>query len=610
MEGAMTNRRSLLPVVVVTSAAVAVFLLDLWLPLGHVDATLYPAVVLLSLWLPRQGHTYLTAAACTVFVLLGLFLSSPNIPFWNRVANCLAGILVLWTVALYGRFARQRAERLREQAALLDQVPDAVLVRGLDNRVHFWNRGAEKLYGRTAEEVLGQNVNPLLFRDPSVDLAEVTRAVLEQGGWSGELHQVTRDGREIIIETRWVLLRDSQGHPQAKLAVNTDVTARKHLEAQLLRAQRLESIGTLTGGIAHDFNNLLNPILMSVKLLQMDRPKDEQQHLLKVLQASAERGAETVKRLLAIAGGADRQMETLNLGSVFREVKAILDHTFPKGIQIQTAVADELWPVRADATQLSQVLMNLCVNARDAMADGGTLTISAENRQVDQSYTSQHPEAKPGPHVAFSVADTGSGIPPEQIDRIFDPFFTTKEQGKGTGLGLSTALGIVKSHGGFMNVSSECGKGTRFVIHLPALIVAETEAAVIHSAEIPRGQGELILVVDDEPNIRDTTKATLEVNGYRVLTASDGSEGLALYRKRGAEIGAVLLDMVMPVLDGPATMDVLRQLDPQVRIVATSGLRTSGRVARAMVTENNAFLQKPYKEEQMLAALARVLRPG
>jgi CheY-like chemotaxis protein len=229
---------------------------------------------------------------------------------------------------------------------------------------------------------------------------------------------------------------------------------------------------------------------------------------------------------------------------------------------------------------------------------------------VDPAYAGQNPEAKAGPHVAFSVADTGSGIPPDQIDRIFDPFFTTKEPGKGTGLGLSTARGIVKSHGGFMSVSSERGKGTRFVVHLPALVGAETEAAMVQNAEISRGQGELILVVDDEPYIRDTTKVALEVNGYRVLTAGDGSEGLALYREHGAEIRAVLLDMVMPVLDGPATMDALRQLDPQVRIIATSGLRTSGRVARARAPEKNAFLQKPYKEEQMLAALAGVLRPG
>jgi hypothetical protein len=274
----------------------------------------------------------------------------------------------------------------------------------------------------------------------------------------------------------------------AKLVVNTDVTAKKKLEAQLLRAQRLESIGTLTGGIAHDFNNLLNPILMSAKLLKMDRPENEQHHLLKVLQASAERGAEMVKGLLAFAGGADRQRETLNPVSILREVQAILEHTFPKSIQIQTLVADQLWSVRADATQLSQVLMNLCVNARDAMPEGGILTISAENRSVDPAYASQHPEARPGAHVALSVADTGSGIPANHIDQIFDPFFTTKEQG--TGLGLSTALGIVKSHGGFIEVNSEPGKGTRFIIHLPALTGAEAEAPVTKSAEVPRSRGE------------------------------------------------------------------------------------------------------------------------
>jgi CheY-like chemotaxis protein len=273
-------------------------------------------------------------------------------------------------------------------------------------------------------------------------------------------------------------------------------------------------------------------------------------------------------------------------------------------------VADELWPVRADATQLSQVLMNLFVNARDAMPAGGTLTVSAENRRLDQAYAKQHPEANPGPYVAICVADTGSGIPPHQIDRIFDPFFTTKEQDKGTGLGLSTALGIVRSHGGFINVYSELGNGTRFVIHLPALTDAEAESAAIKCAEIPRGQGELILVMDDDPYIRDTTKAALEAYGYRVLTAPDGSEGLTLYREHGAEIRGVLLDMVMPVLDGEATMDALRRLDPEVPIIATSALRASGRVPQAMAPGESPFLQKPYTGEQMLAALARVLRAG
>ena len=606
----MPKRHNMLFAVGVASAAAAVFLLGRWMPPGIVAEAFYPAVVLLSLSLPRQRHTYITAAACTVFVVLGLFLSVPKVPFWHGVANRLAGILLLWTVSLYVRFARRRSDRFREQAALLDQVPDAVLVRDLDNRVRFWNRGAEKLYGWAAEEVLGRNFNELLSRDPEADWTDGAGAVPEPGGWHGELRQVTRDGREIVVESRWILLRDYQGHPQSRLVVNTDVTARRKLEAQFLRAQRLESIGTLTGGIAHDFNNLLNPILMSARLLQTDRPEDERQHLLKVLQASAERGAKTVKGLLAFAGGADRQMQTLNPGAVVLEVKAILDHTFPRSIRIQSVVADKLWPLRADATQLSQVLMNLCVNARDAMPDGGTLTISAENCRVDQAHASRHHDAKPGPHVAISVADTGNGIGPDQLERIFDPFFTTKEPGKGTGLGLSTALGIVKSHGGFIDLHSERDKGTRFVVHLPALLGAEAEAAVTQSEDTPRGRGELILVVDDEPYIRDTTRAALEANDYRVLTARDGSEGLALYREHGAEIRAVLLDMVMPVLDGPATTDALRQLDPQVRIIATSGLRTPTRVASATASERTAFLQKPYEVEEMLAALARVLRPG
>jgi two-component system cell cycle sensor histidine kinase/response regulator CckA len=603
----MTNRNTLLLATVVGTAT-AVFLLDLTTPLGIVDSVLFPLVVLLSYWLPRQRHTYITAAVCTVLALVGLVLSPSRTAFWHGLVNHLAGIMVIWVLALFARFDRLRRERFREQATLLDQVPDAVLVQDLEDRVQFWNHGAEKLYGWTVDEVLGRDINDLLFRNRRTELAQVNKAVLEQGTWSGELRQVTKEGREITIEARWVLLRDYQGHPHAKLIVNTDITARKKLEAQLLRTQRLESIGTLAGGIAHDFNNLLNPILMSVKLLQMDRAEADRQRLLNVLQASAERGAEMVRGLLTFAGGADRQLEALSPETVIREVKAILDHTFPKNIRVEAAVAEGLWPVRADPTQFSQVLMNLCVNARDAMSDGGTLTISAENQRIDQRYASQHADARLGPHVLIAVADTGTGIAQDHIDKIFDPFFTTKEQGKGTGLGLSTALGIVKSHGGFINVYSEKGKGTRFALYLPALTDTEDESATTRSVDIPTGQGELILVVDDEPYIRETTMAALKAHNYRVLAACDGSEAVALYREHGAEIRVVLLDMVMPILDGPATMEALRQLDPQVRIIATSGLRASGRVARALAVEDNTFLQKPYTDEQMLAALARVLR--
>ena len=539
----------------------------------------------------------------------------------------LLGILVQWVTAALGQSLcrpavirgandkllrefgdiRHLTEHFREQAALLDQVPDGVLVRDLDNRLRFWNRGAEKLYGWTAAEVLGRDVDELLFEDPERELAEVNQALLEHGGWSGELSQLTKDGRKIMVEARWVLLHNYQGRPQAKLVVNTDITARKKLEAQFLRAQRLESIGTLAGGIAHDFNNLLNPILMSIKLLQMSRPEDEREHLLKVLQASAERGAEMVKGLLTFAGSADRHLVTFNPAASIQEIKAILDHTFSKSIRVQIHVAEGLWRVRADATQISQVLMNLCVNARDAMPNGGTLTILAENQVVDQGYASQHAEAQPGSYVLIGVEDTGIGIPPHQIDKIFDPFFTTKEQGKGTGLGLSTALGIVKSHGGFINVHSKSGKGSRFLIHLPALTEAEIAFETTRSGEIAEGQGELILVVDDEPYIRYTTKVALEAHGYRVLTAGNGREALTSYKEHGAEIQVVLLDMVMPILDGQATMEGLRRLDPQVRIIATSGLRATSRIAKAMA-EENAFLQKPYTDQQVLVSLARVLR--
>jgi two-component system, cell cycle sensor histidine kinase and response regulator CckA len=501
---------------------------------------------------------------------------------------------------------RHRAdERIREQASLIDMAHDAILVCDLQGCICFWNRGAQSLYGWTAAEALGHKLEDLLFKEPDAQLQAAEESLRTRGKWSGEFQQITKDGQEVFVDSRWTLVHDAKGRPRSKLVTNTDITEKKNLQTQFLRTQRLESIGTLAGGIAHDLNNVLTPILMTAKLLRRPRPDAERLQLLETLQASAERGAEMVKQVLAFAGGVEGQRAPVHIEQIIAEVKTLLDHTLPKSIDVKIEIEDELFAVLGDHTQLSQVLMNLCVNARDAMPQGGRLTIRAGNISVEEPAPFH---AQPGPFVRISVEDTGSGIPAHLIDKVFDPFFTTKPPGKGTGLGLSTVLGIVQSHGGFIQAYSEAGQGTKFTVHLPAVTAdAGAEAAAVPS-ECPAGRGQLILVVDDETFIVESARSTLEEAGYRVLTATDGRDAIALYQARPGQIDAVLLDMMMPVMDGPATIRALQEIDPNVRIIATSGLRLSGKDARSVAAGARALLQKPYSEEQLLAAIGKVLR--
>ena len=503
---------------------------------------------------------------------------------------------------------RKRAEeQIREQAALLDQAQDAILVRDLDQNILFWNKGAEQLYGWPADQALGRNAEELLFKEHSPAFDAARETIIQNGEWNGEMHQVRRDGAEIIVESRWTLVRDERGQPKSILVINTDVTEKKRMESQFLRAQRMESIGTLAGGIAHDLNNVLSPILMAIDMLQLKTVDESSRKWLDVLRTNAERGGNMVRQVLSFARGVEGERVALQPKHLIKEIVKILRETLPKSIEISFHVPDNLWIISADATQMHQVLMNLCVNARDAMTEGGSLSISAQNVTVDENYARMHIEAKAGHFVLITVADTGSGMTSEVQSRIFEPFFTTKEMTKGTGLGLSTALTIVKSHGGFINVYSELHKGTQFAIYLPAIGSDEVDA-VAAQTDLPVGNGELILVIDDEESIREITRGTLETFGYKVVTASDGTEALAIYADRKNDIAAVLTDMVMPFMDGPATIRALQRMNPKVRIIAASGLGTGQRAGEGVLEGVSYFLNKPYTAEKLLKTLAEVLR--
>ena len=504
---------------------------------------------------------------------------------------------------------RKLAEaRIREQAALLDQAQDAILVRDLNHNILFWNKGAERIYGWLADEVIGKNATTVLSTKPVALFAEVSRLIVEKGEATGEFRQLTRDGSEIVVESRWTLVRDEQGVPTSILIINTDITEKKRIEAQFLRAQRMESIGTLAGGVAHDLNNVLSPILMAIEMMRLKANDDDSKKWLEVLRANAQRGADMVRQVLSFARGVEGERVAVQPRHLIKEIVKILRETLPKSIAISFSVANDLWMISADATQIHQVLMNLCVNARDAMPEGGAISIKAENQAIDENYARMHVEAKPGRFVVISVSDTGPGISQEMQSRIFEPFFTTKEMTKGTGLGLPTALTIVKSHGGFINLYSELHKGSKFSVYLPAMDVPGATATGALQTDLPLGHGELILVVDDEESIREITRGTLETFGYRVLTASEGTEALALYADHRNEVAVVLTDMMMPFMDGPATIRALQRMNPQVRIIAASGFGTSHYQVDASLEGVEIFLDKPYTAEKLLNTLARILK--
>lgn len=520
--------------------------------------------------------------------------------FATSMANFISLVLAQWE-------RRQVEDMLRQQASLLDKANDAILVRDLDHNITYWNKSAEILYGWTAEEAKGFKVSELFYADDS-QFEENNNKVLTDGEWAGEILQVTKGGKEVTVQGRWTLVRDAEGRPKCVLAINTNITEQKRLEDQILRSQRMESIGTLAGGIAHDLNNVLTPVMMAVDLLNL-RIKDEVcRETLETIASSARRGADMLNQVLSFARGMEGQKAPLKISRLLQDLARIVGDTFPKNIHFR--LQNELLEtdtVSGDATQIHQVLLNLCVNARDAMPAGGSLTIKAAPILIDAQYAAMNIDAREGPHIMISVEDDGEGIAPEILPKVFDPFFTTKEIGKGTGLGLSTALAIMKSHGGFFRVYSELGHGSCLQVYLPAQPAQVMEQPAAEDHVLPRGNQELVLLVDDEAAVREITRQTLEAYGYRVLLAADGVEAVTLYSKHQHDIALVLTDMRMPVMDGLTTIQVLMKMNPEVCIIAASGINSNSGIAKAAGGGVRQFLPKPYTAETILRALHRVL---
>jgi PAS domain S-box-containing protein len=483
-----------------------------------------------------------------------------------------------------------------------------VIIHG-DGYFHWVSPTFEPTLGWSSEEMTSRPWIEFVHPDDiPVSAAEETSVFDGNGTIGFENRYRHKDG-----SYRWFSW-NAKSYPEERViyAVAVDITTKKKMEDQFLHTQRLESLGTLASGIAHDLNNILTPILAVAQLLPLKLPQldPQNQRLLQMLQDSSRRGSDLVNQILSFARGAEGKRTTIQAGHLLLEVGRVAKQTFPKSIVVHENVTPpDLWMVSADATQLHQVFMNLCINARDAMPEGGTLTLEAKNIVLDANYAQMHLDASEGPYVAVTIADTGSGIAPEVLNRMFEPFFTTKGIGKGTGLGLSTAMTIVKQHSGFMTVYSELNVGTQFMVYLPALEGANTPLS-LDNLEAIGGNGELILLVDDEASIREIVKISLETHNYQVITACDGIDAFSLYAEHKQEVSVVILDLMMPLLDTSTIMLTLERMNPRIKVIAMSGLALNQSIAAANSTRIKAFLAKPFTIHELLKTLHQIIADG
>ena len=529
------------------------------------------------------------------------FVQVVKIPLLSASGELIGTQAIFWDVT-----ERQRAaDRIREQASLLDLTDDVIWVRDLSGRILYWNKGSERLLGWTAQEVLGHDFQDLFATHAPGFIRQCLEKTLSHGSWSGELKQQSKSGQSLILQSRWTLMKDASGAPTSILFVSTDITERKSIEAQFLRAQRLESLGQLAGGIAHDLNNILAPIMIGAALVREAIDDPDTESYVKMIESSAERGAKIIRQLLVFGRGIPGARVQLSLSKLTDELGKVIRETFPKSITYSAKSAPDLSMVEGDETQLHQVLLNLCLNARDAMPNGGALTLEAENVTINEEQCRLTPHAKPGPYVVLRVADNGTGIAAPVLESIFDPFFTTKSVDKGTGLGLSSVMGIVKAHSGFIQVESEPGKGSQFSVFLPSVEPAKRATPIAPLAS-PRGRNQMVLVIDDEVQVREAIRRTLENNGYRVVTGENGAQAVVVYAQYQKEIQLVLTDMMMPIMDGPAAILVLRRANPDLKIVAMSGVESS-MYQEAQALGAHAFLPKPFNVHTLLATVGELL---
>jgi PAS domain S-box-containing protein len=562
------------------------------------------------------GGAMVLASAGACMLAVGVFRTwIPWLLFAGlQVPVALGGSFLVRSVEWYRDRRRMEAERrrsemkIREQARLIESAHDAILMLNREGEVTYANSGCERLYGWSVEELM-QGAGRGLFQSGEAQQARCL--AMQRGDWRGELRQVVRGGEVKEVESSWTRLLDEQGGVKGLLLINSDITERKKLEAQAMRLQRTEAIGSMAGGMAHDLNNALAPVLMGIQRLRRGLPVDESERILGLMEAGTRRGAEMVKQVLLFARGRDGQMESLKPGALLGEIERLVRDTFPKSINISIEVQEGLWSVRGNATQLHQVLLNLAVNARDAMASaGGSLLMAMENVQLEPGSLPQHPDAKAGQFVVCSVVDTGCGMEAEVLGRIFEPFFTTKEEGVGTGLGLSTSFRIVKGHGGFLTCRSEPGEGSTFELYLPReLGEGNGDAGSAARGVELQGHGEVLLVADDDAAIREMVAGGLEAVGFRVVQALNGVDAVSQHKACAGEVVMAVVDVHMAHMPGREAVRVMRELNPNLKVVLLSG-SLDGRMTDAQSGDGEEYrvVQKPFSWDELLAVISQQLR--
>lgn len=511
------------------------------------------------------------------------------------------------------KVAQDRAHKLaeqkaRHQASLLDKAQEAICVTDTEHRISFWNARAERLYGFSAAEVMNRDLRELLYEQDLAGFDAALATTMTEGEWRGELSPTARHGGSISVESFWSRVEDETNSSHSILIIDSDITERKRLEAQLLQSQQLETIGLLAGGIAHDLNNVLAPILTSADLLGDLAKSTSERELISLLQHSAEHGADLVQQLLAFARGKIGQKSEVRMDAVIGSVRALLKQALSINIELQVSLPADLPAIHADATQLRQVLLNLCINARDAMPNGGKLEISGRAVEVTEHTPSACGEVKPGPHVCICVADSGTGIPRHAFPKLFEPFFTTKKSGKGTGLGLANVASIMRGHGGFIQVTSTPGEGSTFSLYFPAVVHApESTTNADHAAAPPEGRGENILIIDADDAIRTVLEVILSMNGYLVTAVKDVREGLEELRMNPGVFDLIATELLLPGQEGSDVIRLLTAMAGHPKIIALSTFAGAERATRSDALAGVELLRKPITVDGFLHAVRRVL---